>query len=267
MINGFIIRKWAALLIAGLLPTIGFFIILQSMGFMWSIIGMLLGAVVGVIIAIKLLRTPFTDMLEGKGILAIDVTSTGIMTPTIVGVNNGYLMGKGIKDVFDRNAVLQMNQPKIVKDEKGKVSTQNVTVDQKTGKLTITLDQDEYNNGRFALMQYPVILYNSQLKTTITKDFLSKEEKTAFAEHQVLFLNRTMEELTGNLRDFGRYIVEQLKPQKSIMTSWVFWIVIGVVGFILVILFGPALLDVVSTSFSAGSSAVNTASGGVVTPR
>lgn len=267
MINFYIVKKWSGFLIAGLLPTLCFFIILQSMGFLWSIVGMLVGAVAGVFVGMKLIQTPFTDMLEGKGILAIDVTSTGIMNPTIVGVNNGYLMGKGIKDVFDRNAVLQMNVPKIVKNKKGKPSTENVTVDDKTGKLTITLDQDEYNNARFALMQYPVILYNSQLGTTITKDFLSQEEKTAFAEHQVLFLNRKMEELTSSLRDFGRYIVEQLKPKKSIFTNWIMWVILSIVAFVLIILFAPALLDTLSGTFGAAGDAVTTASRQTVTPR
>lgn len=241
MINWFVIKKYAALIIGPM-----FSVVLFAIGSLfWGIIGgigmMFAGMLLSLLIGVLLLKNPFNSMLEGKGILVLNIDSTGIISPFIVKVQSPYIRGKffgqNVEDVFDRSAVAQLAIPK---EESGQYKAMD------DGGIQITLDQKEYNDGRFALFHYPVLLWNDQLKSIITKDSLSDFEKTTFAEHGVLYLNKKMEELTSVVRDFGRHVVELLKPEKSILKNkWVMIIIIIFVG-LMVILLGPMVINGIS---------------------
>lgn len=250
-INVFKIKKWASLLLVGMIPTIGFAIgslfygLWGGLGF-WVVL-LLLGAVLGNM----LLKNPFSAMLEGRGILVFDISSTGIINPFIVKVNSPYIVGKVgnrvVSDVFDREAVYQLAATK--KAEKSSYYDEE-------GRLVIALTEDDYNSARFALFHYPVLIFNSQLGSIVTKDMLANTEKSAFAEHGILYLNRKVEELTAILRDFGRYVVELLKPKTNILGSWWFWLIIGGFVLLLLVLFAPSILQAVGTVGGNAASAV-----------
>lgn len=202
-------------------------------------------------------------MIEGKGILALNIDSTGIIRPFIVRVASPYVRGflnkKPVHDVFDRNTVMQLSQP--MKNETAAVRSND-------GGLTIKLDSDLYNEGRFALFQYPVIIYNEQIRSIITKDFLATQEKDTFAEHGVLYLNRKMEELTSVVRDFGRHVVESLRPRQDWYKSKWVWIAIIVMVAILALMFAPVIISTVREfTATAGSSFTNAQASGAITPR
>lgn len=261
MINAFRLKRFAALTIMPMFVTIGFYVgIAVYNNFMIGLGLMAFMILITFLISRKLLQNPFSDLLDGKGLLAIDMSSTGILQPFIMGVEDNYLIGnlrgKKVKDTFDRNAIHQLAVPK-------KVSSK-ATMSEKG--LEITLTKDEYNDGRFALYHYPVILYNSQLKTVITKDFLSSQERSIFAEHNVLYLNRKMEELTVILRDFGRSVVELIKPDKPLMQNWLFWIVIIIGGGILLWVFAPSIMASLG-SVTQGVQTATGAGGGIVMPQ
>lgn len=134
---------------------------------------------------------------------------------------------------------------------------------ERTLGLKIELDELEMNKARFALFHYPVLIYNEQLGTVVTKDFLSEQEKISFAEHGVLYLNRKMEELTSVVRDFGRYVVELTKPQGgSIFTKWWVWVIVIILVALLVIMFAPSVMKVMGATVSSASGAVQTATAG-----
>jgi hypothetical protein len=130
----------------------------------------------------------------------------------------------------------------------------------KDGFTTIELSEKEYNSGRFALFHYPCIIWNSQVGSILTKDFLSEAEKTTFAEHTIIYLNRKMEELTSIVRDFGRYVVELTKPQGAgLGNKWV-WIIVGVGVVILGIIFLPSIIATIKGAAAPAAAAVSTAS-------
>lgn len=247
MINPFILKKWGALLLTGLMTTIFFAVGVVFYNFYIGLALMAAGLITSVIAANLMLKTPFSDMLEGKGILAIDINSTGILQPFIVAVQSPFIRarvkGKVIEDVFNRKTV---NQIKPALKKPGKVSVTN-------GKVSFELSQEEFNDARMAMYQYPVIFFNSQLGTVITKEFLSTQEKEAFAEHQLIYLNHKNQELSSLIRDFARHVINELKPQGNLLANKWLWLAVGALIIILIVLFAPAVLDAIGGFSSSGA--------------
>lgn len=262
MINPFAIKKWISLLIGPLLTVVLFFIALTFYGLLIGLAFMGVGLLLGAILGNLMLKNPFTMMLEGKGLLCINMDSTGILRPFIVGLDNPYMHGKigksHVRDIFDRATVLQLARP-----QKNTTSLKQT----KEGGIEIKLDEQKYNEGRFALFHYPVLIWNDQLKQILTKDFFSEGEKNAFAEHGVLYLNKQLEDLNRYLLNFGRYIVENLKPKSDIwQNKWVI-IVIIVAGIALMALFVPAIIKAMSGVSGPVSEAIKSAgTSGALTP-
>lgn len=261
MLNPFVLKKYAALLIAGIFSAIGYRVGLQFYG-LWGGIGFMFGGLlISTLVGLQLLKHPFTVMLEGGGILVLNIDSTGIIRPFNVTVDSPFIRGffekgKPVTDAFDRDATFHLAAPL----KKGSA------VPNEEGGLDIKLTEAEMNKGRFALFHYPLFIYNAQIGSIVTKDFLSNKEKDSFAEHGVLYLNRKMEELTSTLRDFARYIVEQLKPGKNIFQSkWVIYIIIAAL-IILGIIFAPAIIDMFKGIAGNVGDAAGGA-GGVITHR
>jgi len=250
MINPFIIKRWSALLVSGFLPLILFYIALIYYGFMFALIFFFIGIMMSLIIGGVLLKNPFQAMLEGKGILALSLDSTGIIRPFIVSVLPPYVKGNlnnnQVTDAFDRSSVFNLSAP--VKAAKpAKKDTE--------GGITLKLSEDDYNRARMGFFQYPVLIYNEQVKSFITKDFLSDTEKEAFAEHGILYLNRKMEELTTAVRDFGRHVVESLKPKQNLLfNKWVWVIVLIFMGFLVILFAKPILSAIQGFAGQAGGS-------------
>lgn len=241
VVNIFIIKKYIVLVLMPMLIVILFYIGLINYGFLWSLAFLGAGLLINTIISAMLIKNPFTQMVEGKGILAINMDSTGILTPFILAVNPPFLKGKifnkNINDVFDRSTVLQIAQP---------IQNKTPAKPNEEGGIDIKLDREKYNLGRFALFHYPVIIWNEQINSILTKDFFAEKEKDAFSEHGVLYLNRKMEELTSAVRNFGRYVVELTKPDKFKMTP-IKWVILAIIiaGGIVLFMFAPSIIKVI----------------------
>lgn len=258
MINPFKIKKFAAFILAAFLPAITFYIGVVYYSFMIALIMLLFTSGLVLFLGSILISNPFRSMLEGKGLLVFNIDSTGVIRPFNVYLNQPYVKGKlgkdEVNDVYDRAAVASLAEP----GKKGGTGSW------KDGKLNIELDENEFNKNRFGMYQYPVLIYNSQVKSLLTKDFLSDQEKSSFAEHGVLYLNRKMEELTSIIRDFGRYVVELTKPKDNIFQKAWFWIVIVVVIAIIIALFAKPLISTISGTASNAGTAIQGASGAVI---
>lgn len=255
MLNMFKVKKWAAILLGGFIPTICFSLGVMFYGNFWIALGLFgAGMIVSVVISFILLNNPFSTMLEGSGLLCLDLNSTGVIRPFIVGIQPPYVKGKNafggeVKDVFDRATVVNLAVPHKVKSSKVQINNK--------GGIDLSLDEEEYNRGRFALFHYPVLIWNEQVKSLITKDFLSEMEKTTFAEHGIIYLNRKMEELTSVVRDFGRYVVELTKPKQNwLANKWV-WIIIIIFVVILIALFAPSIINAIKGASSSVGGAVS----------
>jgi len=256
MINVFKMKKIAALIMAGAIPTIFFTVCIMYYN-LWVAMGaFLVSLLLSFLVGNALLNNPFRMMLEGKGILVLDYTSTGIIQPFIVGLESPFIRGqiknKPIEDVFDRNTVHSISAP-IVNSKKAKPNEK--------GGLTIELDEKTYSNARFAFFHYPVLFYNSQINTLLTKEFLDKNEKDAFAAHGILYANHAIKRLSDEIKPFSRYIVDTTRPKKNILSQWWVWAII----IFFLILFAAMIIPRI---FPAASGAISsfTSSIGTVTP-
>ncbi len=257
MINLFVVKKYAALLLCGFLSTISFLVANIYYGFLWAFVGFGIGLAFSVLLGTFLLKNPFTSMLEGKGILALNLDSTGIIKPFIVSLKPPYIVGKlggnKVNDVFDRATVWNLTPP---------VENETQAKFGKDGTIELKLSEKDYNKSRFALFHYPVIIYNEQIKSLLTKDFFSNSEKDAYAEHGVLYLNRKLEELTSIVRDFGRYVVELTKPKLSFFEgkTWVIWLVL-IIFFIILAMFAPYIWNTIKGGIGPATEAIQAAGG------
>lgn len=262
MLNPYTVKRWMAVLQATLLGTVGYVVTAYFYGPVYAVGGFAIALLLTLFIGGMLLRSPFTDMLEGKGILVFNMDSTGIITPFIVKINSPFLkgrvQGKEVKDIFDREAVYQLAQP-----EKSTTAAEI-----RPDGLHISLTQTAYNEGRFALHTWPVLIYNHQIGSIVTKSFLATKEHEAFAKHGILYLNRKVEDLTSYVRDFARHVIETLKPRGEgwLTSKWGIIIMVAGIG-LLLLLFAPAIMDGISGFIGRGtetlSQSTGTASGAV----
>lgn len=237
----------------GLFPTLAFTIVLEMYNFWYALIALVVTLFTSMMIGIAVLKNPFSSILEGKGLLTFNMDSTGILQPFIVGLNapyiKGRLKGEAIEDIFDRNAVLQMNEPIELNPD-----STNVKID--GNKFTFTLDKTAYNRARFQMLHFPVLIWNNQLKTFITKDFLSGQEKSLYSEHTTLYLTKKVEELINTNKNFARAVVDLLKPKGSWASSWIFWVIL-IGGIILVaVILMPKIVEMLGNS-GVGDSVSN----------
>lgn len=264
MINPYVLRKWGALLFVGLFTTIGFYVGVVFYGFLIGLGTMFASLITSLIVGNLMLKHPFRLMLEGKGILFINLDSTGVLRPSIIGLESPYVKGKigkkQVTDVWDRSSVFQISVPK---KEKSKAS-----ITDKNG-IKFELNEEEINKSRFAFNQYPVLIWNDQIKSFLTKDFFADTEKTTFSEHGILYLNRRIEELSSKVRDFARYVVETTKPKTSIWESKWTWIIIIIFIIILLAMFAPAIIKAIQGFYGTAGGAVSqaTQSTNPITPR
>ena len=132
------------------------------------------------------------------------------------------------------------------------------------GNFNIDIEEEDYNASRFAFNTFPCLLWNEQNKTFITKDFLSGKELETFAEHQILHLNMQVNDLSLNIRDFARSVVDQAhKKDKGWLTpkalAWAAFIILV----ILAIIFLPKLLPSLGAAGAGAASSIGSATSSV----
>lgn len=237
--NLFTVKKIMALVLAAFVPAAGMALGVFTFGIWYGVLFYVLAlALILIISHFFLLSHPFFKMVEGRGLLTFVLDSTGLIKPIVVNLESPFLKGKfkklNISDVFDRNTVFPMEAP--------------IEADVKTdGDKHIIIPRKNLTKKAFGFEGKPALFYNEQLKTFLDKDLLANLEQKLFSQHQVLLLNRRVEEQTSYLRDFHRYIVELSKPQKEWwQNKWLMAIVV-IVGLIIVgVLLFPMIMQVIN---------------------
>lgn len=263
--------------IAFTLPVIFF------MGIWWGVLGLFVGLIVSITLGIVLMKHEFTPLLRGKGILAIDLNSTGVLRPFIVNVFPPFLKGtdngKVVNDIFDRKAVFNFVTPKKIESikshkkgifdwflgkKKADIEVKSGACMDEDGNLFMRLDAEEYQKSRFGFKQYPCVIWNSQVNSFLTKEFLSEQEKEAFAEHAILNQNKLLEETNRMIWHLCRNTIDLLNPQKGQLMKTIFWVILIIGILLLGIFFVPKIIEF----FSGGMGGiVGSAQSQVVTPR
>lgn len=250
MMNWFKIKRYVAFLLISAFPLMAFFFTLLKVGdLMIAAAAWLATTVLMMLIGSWIIRHPMLQMVEGAGILALTIDSTGLIEPFIVKVlpplMKAKLRNQEIEDVWDRNAAFYIKHPKpatltVAEGDDGELY--EVIVLGKAG--------EDHNDKFFSFEGHLTFIFNKALGTFITKDMLANLESNTMAKHVILYLSKKIEELSRMIRDFARYIVEQTKPKRFFgLGNW-FIILIVVAVLLLLILMLPAFMDVYS---SAGS--------------
>jgi len=165
------------------------------------------------------------------------MTSTGIINMFLIKMKNGNIVGKlhgvEVSDIFDRETVFTMKSPVMVKDV--------ATIDDK-GNINFTITTPEYNASKFQIYSYPTLIYNSQLGSLLTKEFLSKQEKATMIDHVLLRINKELPQLELTLRNFSRSVIDSMMSALG-GGSWLLWVLVGIVVVVLGFMFVPQLID------------------------
>ena len=144
LVNIYKIKKFAGLLLCCFIPTILYTYGIRAYGFSIGMIMFLGGCILGTILANLMIQNPFSLMMEGAGLLVMNLDSTGIIRPFITRLFPPYIKGNlgadQINDVYDREAVVQLAAP--VKAGKSQYDGDEI-------KIQIT--DDEFNRSRFGL--------------------------------------------------------------------------------------------------------------------
>lgn len=257
----YLVRKYSAIIMAQLMAVMAMYFGIVFLGLLWGVGLMVVGMLIGLPLAALLLRTPFNGMLEGKGLLALNMDSTGIIQAFIMRLDSPFIRGrvknKDVTDVWDRETTFTLQAP---------VEAPPAKFDDKTGKLTLSLDSSQLSQARFGFQQYPVFIYNQQINSLLTKDFFAEKEKQLFTDHQILYLNRKVEELTTYTLHFARGVVELLKP-KRVLGSPTFWVAVIVFAVLVIlgIMFAPSIIEAAGGAASGATDAVGNVGGAIST--
>lgn len=231
-------------------------------GILWSIVGLFVGVFFNMVVAKRLLSNPFSSMLEGQGILAFDINSSGfiqifnmvVMPPKVTGVLNG----KEINDVFDRNSMFRIAPP----------SEMGTATPKKDGGWTLEVDEAQYNQNKFAVAHYPCFVYNSATRTCLTKEALSTLEMRQMAEHNVLALLEETRQLNTNTRNLARTSIDLFANMGGFMQGIkdnLIWIVV-IIGLLVAVYLGwPYISQFMGNVGGAVGTAATTTSAAVST--
>lgn len=248
--NMYKIKKWGAGALMAFLPTITFLVMILLSDLIQALISFFIVTPFSIFIGFRLMSHPLHEFLEGKGILVLTVDSTGVIEPFVVQVDNPYLVGKfrgkHVSTIFNRDSISYMSYPK---------KTTGILTAGTDGseELKINIPKDR-NSIAYGFNHFPVLIFNKNLGEFISKDAFAKFESDTFVNHLVLYLNRKVEDLTSQLRDFARYIVEQTRPRQSIWSAgWIKWVIIIGVLLFLGLALAPTLLGSMGTFAGAAS--------------
>lgn len=263
MINPFILKKYIALVLPALFTTTAFYVGITFYRSLWYGIAFMLGGMlISILIANLMLNNPFRAMVEGKGLMLLDINSTGIIQPYIMRLALPFIKGekdgKEIKDTFDREKLVNLAPPIELRKTKAQLDKEGgVTIDRNELKL----EKEKLNQSRFAFFHFPVILYNGVIGSVVDKNFLSENEQEAFTDHLAYHLLNSLEETSITLRNLTRYVAEQLRPVQSIFKNK--WLMIVIV--IIIIAFIAALIwygaPMFSKAFASSADKVAQAAG------
>jgi len=275
MISFYKWKKNAILIIQGTIPLLIFLMVffptikyqtIENIKIMyidpvWVLISVAAAALVAVIIAMmgnKMLRHAFTEMLEGKGLVALILDSTGLIGSFNVKVNapkmKGVFLNRNIPPIEDTYDI-DMMQRLIVPKTAGMTKAYSFTRDEnnnvvlgKTVEVIVLPEGDEKYEKLFSFENRPVFIFNKVLNKFLSRDALANFEKDIEIKHSALNVLRKVQETDINFRNFGRYLGDQLKPGKTgffanpIIKYIIIAAIIGLVIF-MVMLFLPGILN------------------------
>jgi len=198
--NIFKIKRIVSYYIPPLFSVFVFVILLLSgLNFIFSIILSLLTSFALSYLMYRWTKHPILSTIEGEGIWVLVIDSKGVIKSYVAKIK---VEGDTVKLILPNEKELLF----------------------KREELTYILFGSD--------IALPVLIYNEVLGVPLTKEDLMNKEKM-YLEHIDLEILHKVSELSKYMRDFARYIIEQMKPRKISLGN-LKWIII-IMTFILII--------------------------------
>lgn len=247
--NLYTAKKWVMLFLSGLVPTITLIsLLLTGSGLVLSMMFVFITALIMCFITSKMLRHPLTDLIEGHGMLTLTLDSTGYIETFLVDAQHqpfvrGIYRGKQVETMFDRDITQYLIPPQKTRlVDATMINSEGKAVGKR--KVLLMPTPEEKSDYLFSFGSYPTFIYNKVLGTFLQKSLFSNFEQHTFVRHAVMYLLKKTEELSASVRDFARYIVEQIRPHKSFWEGkkWIFYVLIAAIIIIFLVLFLPSII-------------------------
>jgi hypothetical protein len=243
-------KKYVMLFMCGIIPAITFVVgLISGLDIIMAMIMVFVISFVMSLMAAMLLKHPLTQLIEGKGMLTLTLDSTGFIECFLVTAEeqpfvHGMFRKKMVETMFDRDITQYLIPPQpgrlvtaTMIDSHGRVVGKR--------KVLVMPSPKEKADYLFSFGNYPTFIYNKVLGTFLQKSLLSNFEQNTFTKHAVMYLLKKTEELSSSVRDFARYIVEQIRPKKSWLAAnrWIIYLIIAAAIILFVVIFAPSIIN------------------------
>jgi len=256
MINFNEIKRLVSYIAVGMVTVMSVFamLVLEVSPFIAIFIGFFISLVMGFLSFIASSST-FTKIISGEEYGVLDFNSTGhlkFFTATIQGDKFvSYINGKPIEQKFNRNlfwyvskkikqGILRQkeNEPGVDADGKPVVNKGNTVI------FEAPIKGDNISNELFKT-GYPFLLYNSSIKSFITKEWLFKQEYDSMFFNFGWELKQSIDEHNKAAGGITRKILDliALKSRDPQTKKFMTLIIAGVVIILMVVLFGEPVYE------------------------
>jgi len=255
MINVMKIKRMGSYILAGFLPAILFLVGILNGDIILGLILLFVGMGISMMLGLVITKHAFTQMLEGEGLCTLTLDSTGLIIPFITKMDapfiKGTMKGKEAEGVYNRDMIGYFTQPQ--EGKLIKIPGENFKDGEDRTYLKMPTEKERLDY-LFRMDQYPCLFFNKNIDAYLSKDELSTFEKEVFTKNNSLFILKKTQQLSSDVRDFARYIVEHAKPGRGILANRGLLIIIVIVIIIIIfaLLFGPAILQSVQTTMQSG---------------
>jgi len=212
------------------------------------------------------IQNPWTQWLEGKSLLGLDLASPGKIRAYSVIVDLPYIKMKHGKEwilsLFNRSIASYLMKPvKIGATRDNDSIYMNVPkLDEEaiTNYNKVSLNKNDFVDKHFTLegTGAPMLIFNSKTKSFLTKEMLNTMETTLMVEHLALLLAEQMKLLRNTARQLSKNVVDLIMPNKfgELLANPYFRIlIIGVVLFFIIMLAAPMLPKMTGYVVEAGN--------------
>jgi hypothetical protein len=242
-------RRLVVYFLTGILPFLAFFLGLVF------IKDVNLSAVVAVVIAFIMVilsnlvsSTAWVKIVESDKMLCLNISSTGIIEPYLLDAEPPYAVGKlkgKVKRLFfDRiGAIYYLLNPR------------KAEVVEEKNEVVMRFDKTKYNSMRFDLSGVTTFIYNEQLDNFLTKDFFADKEQQLFLKNQAFSVHNQLESINNDLHYYASYVNEKLLKKKLLGIDPM-WLIIGAMILVVVVFFGPQIVDLINSVIGKTSSSI-----------
>lgn len=116
--NVFKIKKIVAPTVVSIMAVVPFWLVTLNYGVIYGSGAFVLSLVLGFFINSAMLKNPFTQMLEGEGLITLDISSKGVISPFIMSLQSPFMVGKyqdkNIEDYYNRRGISQIFAGQVV---------------------------------------------------------------------------------------------------------------------------------------------------------